>query len=317
MMTKRVAGMAIMLTLIAADRQAHADIVDRHQVSEEAKWLMIIDAGQLRDAPIYQALRVEHLARHEKQGKGKLKAILGIDSWDDVKRILFYGKTHQRGEGVLIFTAPSSDRTAAIKVLENKTNYVLKRIGEHDVHTWTYETSWGGKKQHTVSMAFLPDNRIVMVRNPGDIDSALDVLDGKSPSLAEAGLLNAAAPNNYLIFMEAAGGVHADERFAMLRQAEHVAIAAVGSDEATILTLDVRAPNAESATHIKDLLLGLRAMTMLRLAGEQKEDLQKALKDFQIEADGQMVHINWSMPNELAMKLIKCHWKEKCQRKAS
>ena len=299
-----VTGTAMVLTLMVVGRQAHAGALDKDQVSSEAKWLMFIDAEQLRDAPIYPALRTEHLDRHEKQDNGKFKEILGIGSWDQVESILLYGTSQRRGKGVLIFTAPS-DQAAARKVLKEKPNYALKRVGEHDVYTWTYQAPRGQEKPHTVSMAFIPGNRIVMTRSLLEMDTALKVLDGKSPSLAKGGQLKAAAPAGCSIFMEAVGGMHANKHLAMLRQAEHMSISAVGGGEATTLTLEVAAPNTEVAAQMKDVLLGFKAMMMMRLSGAQEEDLQKMLEVFRIDVDDKTVNARWPMPNGQVIKMIK------------
>lgn len=307
-MNRRILTLAtIFLGLLAVRAQA----LPREQVPADAKWVVYIDAHQLRHNPIAKALRQHHKSKGGKHGDhAQARRALGLASWDDLSDVVLYGTTYDQSDGILLVNA-RADRDAIARSVEGKPNYKQSKASGQTVHSWTYDVDrHGSKSQHTVHLALLP-GRAVMSRDQA-IAPALAVLEGKRRNLNSAkAMLAPDVPTGTSIYMEAVGTAAMAEmagpRAQWLRNAERVRMALVHADNAVTLNVDIAVRDAEAAVQFKQVLEGFRAMMMLRQQGEGDADLSQAMQAINIDLRGNVVVMTWTMPNDRLGALLEKH----------
>lgn len=283
----------------------------KQHVSADAKWLLHVDAEQLRHNPIADILREHHGRNHNgNEHKAELKNKFGFDSWDDLKSLLFYGTTYEKGNGALIIEA-KIDQQAVLNLIKNKPNYATTRDGSNVLHSWSYTTKHHGQtREHTVTFMFYPGNITVMTRNPDQFGPAIDVLNGSAPSLAGGEVrLEAEPPAGVSIYAEAIGPIvrdNAPHEMGLLRQVKHLTMALVHGDDDLAMRTTITATNPRMALDVQKALEGLVAITMLRHGGAHGQ-LSDVLSAMRVKAEGNTVRVNWPMTNEQAKYMIKHH----------
>lgn len=279
--------------------------LDKRHVSADAKWLVHVDTELLRHNALADALRQRYVDEDGERRLAKFKQDLGLASWDDLKSVLLYGTTYT--EGVLIVKA-KVDRQAVVAQLESKPDYAAAEDGNSVRYSWTEPSKRGGQTgRHTVTLMFYPGDLAVISRTPADFALAIKVLDGSSPSLADAaGGLTGAAPRGASIcgeFSAPDGDQKVPARLQMIRQLRHLTWALVHDADEVALQVTATATDAEAAMQFQQIIQGFAAMVMLRQGGKH-EELKDVIAAMRVKADGDVLRVNWPMTNEQVMRMI-------------
>ncbi len=300
------------MILLAMCLPAAAAPLDPATVSADAKWLVHVDVEQLRNNPVAQMLR-EHVENDKKhKDLDNLRQIMGLESWDDLKSIVVYGRTDEPEEGVMIIRA-KSDQQRVIESLSGKPTYSKQKHGDRWVHSWTETKERRGQtKQHTMFLMFYPGDYALLSRNRETFELAIDVLDQAKPGVSGGvGRLTAAAPPAASIYIEAAGPIkpkraRKEHIMQTLERIERFTLALTHGGADTSLQMDVQLDNADDAFdvgfQIKQLLEGLWAIMLLK----QKDPGMVALLTdaMSITAMGQSVAARLTLPNDRLIEMI-------------
>lgn len=306
----------VLLSLVLAC-PAMAGALDRSQVGADARWLMYFDIEGIRADPTVQQLRDGRPQHPEPDARlEKVKQWMGIESWEDISSVLFYGTNYEKGEGVMVIEA-AADEATAVRGLVDKPNYIAEPNDSHTIHSWTYETRRHGTvKEHRVYIRFYPGNQVVLARHRDQFNAAIAVLDGDMPSLMKAGAsLRGAMPVESNVYIEAAGpATAADKHGAWLKRMHHLAFAIVHGEETLTLKLTIDAGDEEAAKNLHKMGEGFLAMLKLRYGetgGENNKGASRVLLDeMRMKMDGSVLRMDWSVPRSDVMRMMEEHMKK-------
>ncbi len=306
----KIQSLLMSMTLLTAVLPARGGTLDENLISADARWLIHADVGQLRDNPIAAALRDQHLGDRAAEKMRQARVMMGLETWDDLKSVVLYGTTFEHHRGVMIITA-KCDRDAVIARLKVKSNYKATADGGHVMHSWMDgggRKGKGGGRGRTMYLSFLPGDRAVLSRHQGDFTHAVAILDGEEPSVADGdGRLDPQVPVGASIYMQAAGPVQVpgdDHRAKLLRKVKQLNIAAVHGEGDMTMKLTLQATDAEVAMQIEQLLVGLRAMMLLRQNGPDHDETRQLITAMSVRTEGDTVHVQWPVPNEKVSQWI-------------
>jgi hypothetical protein len=146
--------------------------------------------------------------------------------------------------------------------------------------------------------AFYSPKILVFARTAAEVTSALDVLDGKSPSLAgKDSPLGAKVPAGAMFVGRATGLAEANLpwKSPLLNQSESVATALTVTDDALAVEVRLVARSEESAPLLKDVIQGGVAMAKLQFGPD--EGLTAMFKALKVEVAGKTVTVAWRGPS--------------------
>jgi hypothetical protein len=255
-------------------------------------------------------LDLEHV-RHERK---KFHDAAGFDMIDDVHAVTLYGDQFTPGQGVVIIHA-DVDEPPIAKLLAGQPDYKESEYAGRKVYSWT-DRHHGGP--HALIGCVYPRPRsssaspvqsdvaargreslLLISHRRADLEKALDVLDGKTPCLADDDPLLAgenqgtASVQKAVVTIGARGLAEATLplKSPVVRQCEILNLA-VGEDSAEAHVAGrLVAKNNESAADIERVLQGVLAMG--RLAGDSDKDLQKVMKTAGVSLEGKTVTFHW------------------------
>jgi hypothetical protein len=161
---------------------AHAGPPRFKDLPAEARWLLHIDLDAIASSEALQKTYEQRVAKHPlvrslEEGRWKVK----IDLKGGLKSVTLYGKQFSQTRGVLLlYTETANGGPSSIRMPDipgaKKISYHA-----HQLHTW----SWSDEDKATLAVAFPRSDLVVWADDVELLKAALDVLDGRVPSLAE------------------------------------------------------------------------------------------------------------------------------------
>lgn len=178
----RVFGFACAVVLGFAS-MVQAAPLDVKAVCGESKWVAHVDVDAIRGNTIvknlYQ-LGQEKCDWVKKGGFDKIRDQWGIDLRKDLHGMTMYGPKVGEHKAILIVYADVNR-----KLLEEKapkaSGHKTAKVGAFEIHAWTHKAHG---HERPAAGAFFKDNVIVFGGSADNVKAALEVLDGKRPSLA-------------------------------------------------------------------------------------------------------------------------------------
>lgn len=308
-------GWIAVAVALALGRVALGGPLEPKQVAGDAQWVVHADASVMQASSVaqkaYHALVEQHpLGKIGEAILDKSRTIVGMDPRKDLHGITAYGKTIGREEGVLIIVADVDQALLAEKV-QRAPDYRMTMHGPYTVVSWTHVDPRG---RRPVAGAFYKSNVIVFSGSPEEVKAAIDVMDGNAPCLDAACPLAAATPAGTALVARAVriGQARLPGNPPLLKQLDTLNVV-IGEDKGTSFAharLSVK--SAEVAAHMKDVLLGARALGLLHAGDDPKEKaLAEAIKvssdsnsvsvDFEASADDVWEHVRKDIRRMLEM----------------
>lgn len=197
---KRLALMfAIVCPVLCVAVSLDAAPLELKQVAADAKWLGHVDFDAVRESTVVQKMVKRALAKHE-GAEGHLNIatqLIGFDPCKDLFGATFYGREFAPHQGVLILHA-KMDQKRLLGWAERIPKLEKSKIGKRDVLSWTHEHH--GHK-HSVAVASYSDDVLVFASSVDELQSAINVLEGKAKSLSrEASLAGNVPPGTTVLF---------------------------------------------------------------------------------------------------------------------
>ena len=170
---------AIMAVVIGWCGALQAEPLDLKQVCDQAQWLVHLDVDAMRDSSLVERAYVAGTQEFAEVNFLVSSACdeVGIDPTTDLHGITAFGKQLGKLEGVAVIHATMKS-SVMIDRAKAESGYQSAKYGKHEIHSWS-------DGSNSVSGVFFKPSVLVIARTADEVHHALDVLDGKSPSLAD------------------------------------------------------------------------------------------------------------------------------------
>jgi len=295
------------MALLGAATLARAEPLDRQQVAAGAKWLVHVDVDAAAATKGAERLRTDVLNRDPaKRTLQKLREAIGMDPTQDLRSITLYGSRFDHHTGVVLVRG-KLDQARLLALVKVQLDHQVSSYGSHELHTWAQgKTDKGG---HRVTGCLCGPTLVVFGRDAAEVKAALDVLDGKSPSLAGSkSPLAEEVPAGTMLQVRAIdlGGAAIPFMSPVVRQSELLALA-VGEHEAVaFVRAKLVVKSAETANELRKVVDGFIAMARLQAASDP--DAARILQEVKVDTSDRTVTVQWRAPAGELLKLMEKQW---------
>jgi hypothetical protein len=171
------------IVLLSAGFVSAGPIVPK-DIGSDAKWFGHVNCEALRSLKLVQDVKDKCPIHQQCQAKmEELAKKLGMNPMEDVLGATLYSNRYGGHVGVCLVYVKKLDRQKMVGLLKEKhPDYKTSEYGNRTLYMWTAEHH--GKKMDLTG-AFATDKLIVIGAIAEQVQSALDVLDGKKPGLAK------------------------------------------------------------------------------------------------------------------------------------
>lgn len=285
----RILGVAVAIVL-GLGALAPAAPLDSKHVAADAKWVMHLDVDAVRASSVVQKGYHKCMEMHKEaaQHLDTVRDIIGMDLRTDLHGITCYGPQVGKRQGVLIVLADMNQQSLVDKAKLGPDHLVTKHE-TYELHSWTHKK---GDKQHHATGAFFSSKVLVFGGSVEEVKAALDVLSGKSPSLAgkPSALDGDIAPGT--TFLHRAMDVGANTKCTVAKQVQSYRAAMGENNGESFFRARLPMNTSESAEQVKAIMVGFKALAALQ-AGSDAEDA-KLVEALKITREDKTVVVQWS-----------------------
>ena len=298
---------AAMLGLVS---MAKAEPLELKQVAADAKWVVHIDVDAMRGSSVIEKAyyKVSDALKGAEQHLDKVRDYFGMDLRNDLHGVTVYSKTIGRPDGVLIVYA-NVDQKMLLEKAERAPDHKALKYGAYELHSWI--DAKGKKVEHPVAGTFYKPNVIVFAPTFDALKAALDVLDGKSPSLAGKGSpLAAEIPAGTMVLARAVGlaGAKLPWKSPLVTQSDTFSLALGESQGQSFADAKLVTKSAETAQQVKAVVDGARAMAELQHGNDA--EAMKLVRKFKVNADDKTICAEFRAPAEEVWAQIEKAWEQ-------
>ncbi|MEX0716715.1 MAG: hypothetical protein WD066_09015 [Planctomycetaceae bacterium] len=308
---------AIALTLACATHgpsSAEAAAFDPAHVSAEAKWVLHYDVDASRETAYGKKFHEEHVATE--QGREKLNWVkdrYGIDLERDLHGFTAYGNDYEPHSGTLLMHS-KFDAAKIEAVVKEEPDHRTSRHGNHTIHTWTAKLGRPGAGQadddaeakgRPLSAALVANRVVVIAAGEQSVKAALDVLDGKAPTLRgkESPLVFEVSPGTF--FQGAAFSLtdlkQRPRPFPVLQESNSARMTFGERDGRTSFAFRLDAGDAQRASQVATMGEGFQAM--IQLHAEARPELKPIAEGLSIQQADGVVETTWTVATDAVLKL--------------
>jgi hypothetical protein len=314
--------------LLGSAATIRGEPLDRRQVSAEANWLVHIDFDMVASGKAAQKIRDDWLtADAVKESLQQVREMFGLDPTRDLAGVTFYGNGRLPYFNGVVLVRTKVDARRVVARLNQRLDHQSNSYAGHEVYIWPQEDQ---KRAKNVIGCVCGPQTIVFSKHAQAVRLALEVLDGKSPSLSGSNLpLAGEAPAGTVL---QAGGVAAARAFIPLmspvvRQSESLWLAVGERDGVAFGQARLVARSSQVAAQIRAALEGVVAMARLdadtdhdplqwrdwqeaataRSQADSSRLLVKLLDGIQVTQADCTVNVQWRVPSDDLLKLIEMH----------
>ena len=289
----RVLGASVVL-LFGLTALAQAEPLDLRHVPADVQWVAHLDVDAMRASPVIEKAFQAASEEWPDQLEGHMDRLhdeFGLDLQNGLHSITVYGKELGEPTGVLIAHVDVNKDLLEWN-MKDAPGYQSNTHGKHTLHSWS-------DHHGPMTGVFYGPTTLVFGRSVTDVTAALDVLDGKSPSLEKKqSPLAAKLPANAMFVGRAIGVAEStipSEESPLVKQTESVCVAFGINGDEVWLDGDLVAKSVEMAPLFKDALDGGRALAILQF-GADNPAMAKLLNSFTLNISGKSVTARWRAP---------------------
>jgi hypothetical protein len=292
---------AVLFLILILTGTAWAGPFKANEVSADAKWVMHVDVEGIVSSQMGKLLLGLIEDEADTEELDEVGDMLGMDFRHDIYSASLYGTTYE--EEVIVLLKGRFDKEKILALMDKECDYTQEEHGDHVVYAWK-------DGRDPFKCCFYKKKMIVVCNSADQMTVALDVLDGKTDSLADGGELDLNDLPRGALFAGAArgfaklAGAHGPEA-EVIKKAEKVLICAGEMEgnffvDATLYTRD-----RETAQQIHDVFRGLLSLgAMLGTQEEELAQLNKILKNAKLDRDGRKIRFRHSQSIEELVELI-------------
>lgn len=256
----RLAVLSVVAALAAGSVALGAEFAPS-DVSGDAQWVVHLDVERLLDSQMGDWLMDQVAAAGGNEKLDAFSLLFGFDPREDLGSVTLYGTTLRPDAGVAIVRG-EVDHEPLLVLLELNDGHEVFEYGEHDIHRWTQDPEVPGDDGVRFG-AFRGDDVTVLARTRGEVEAALDVLDGRATTLADASAsgLRTNWPGGTIMACAAAGlDTLTSGRPALLADVVAGAVAVGEVDGEVFMTAEMEGGSAEETDRMEDMLRGALAL---------------------------------------------------------
>jgi hypothetical protein len=304
-MTRFVSSI-IAVTLISST--VFGGALDTKVVGGDASWVAHVDVEAIMASELGKMFLT---AAEQKEGFANgleaIKKQIGCDPLKDIRGVTAYGPRLGDRDGVVVFDATvAGDKLTDL--LKEKESYKADEYGKHTVHQWTEKT----RRRDTVETrygCFYDNKTIVIATARKGLEGALDVLDGKSDSLAKTKAVEALPdPAKGTFFILGADKIAIPKRrrrrAAMLQRVSAVSMQGGESDGGVFFNANVVAGSEADAVNMRTFIQGFLALSEMTRQQEKFAPLQDLGEKIEISGKGKNVQIAASIPVKSVLRIL-------------
>mgnify|MGYP001415303793 CR=1 FL=1 len=296
----------LILTAGALALALSSSAAELRDLPASTKWVLNLNVKAAQGAPMvtYALDKVAPAKRREAQAKlAAIKALFGVDLLNDITELLIAGDGRAADGGVAyIYATLDTERLKTI-LAGNSTYTASDHLG-FELMSWTDDAD---KKQKYG--AFVRPDLTVMSDNKACVLRALEVLAGKRPALAaDSPLKPAVVPAEgdilRLLAVDVPSVVGDQPKAQALRQAQSLSLRVNALQPETLTAaLAVTASSNETAVQIRQALMGIQALALLRAAEAPEQATLASL--IRIEGEGSTVSVSLNLPKSVIDEAVR------------
>lgn len=254
--------------LAAAASFASAEPLDIGRVPARAVWMMHADMDAARESTVVDRMLERAMKKHPhlEMMLGMGAKMMGMDVRKDLHDVTAYGVDTDKKNAVMIVHADAK-REMLEKMVDKAPDHKTTSHRDYTLHTWTHK-GWKGRGGDTVVGAFYKDDMMVFARTPGQVEMALDVLDGEQKSAGGDGpLAGRTRPGSILVGRAVA--IDPETKCPVLRQGRGYRIAIGENEGMSFYRARLDMESEDAARQVEAVTQGLVALGRLRFGDEQ------------------------------------------------
>ncbi len=291
-LTLTVAAAAVMALTVVAQ----AAPLNLNQVAADAKWVAHVDVDAMKAASVVQKAYDKHVDAHPgaEQRLAMVSKLIGMNPTKDLASATLYGTQLKKDTGVLLVNATVDGKLLG-ELVKKAPDYRTSTYGKHTLHSWTAKK--GKDHEHPVTGVLAAPTVLVFGRTAAEVMAALDILDGKLPSLEGSDSpLAAEAPAGTIVLARAVGLSEAKLpcKSPLVKLSESFCMALGENEGKSFLKAKLVTKSTETADQVKAIAEGFRAMAALHKS--EDADAQKVLKAVKVDVDGTAVALTVEVP---------------------
>ncbi len=283
---------------------ATAGPLDVRHVPADAQWLIHVDCETSRTSPFGQTVFEQMFGgRRSKVYLSRIKNQLGIDVATDLKSITLFDTRFQRHHGLVMLRAAGLDADKIVASLKQRHEETSEHFYRgHTLYTWL--RGKGKKNEHEVTGCLHGDDTVLVSRDVDVLKRTLEVLDGKSESLAAASPLAkpVAAGEMVSVRTRRIVGRELPFRSPLTQQSEMFTMALGEQDGNVFVHAHLETKSDEVADQLHDIVEGFRALAMLRHGSDEAG--KRVFAGLTVAVEGQTLTADWKMLPADAHKML-------------
>ena len=303
---KRMILAAMALGLMQTSAQAGA--LDKESISSDASWVLHVDIDKWRDTTVGDFILGQMKEGKADEKMSAIQAMFQFDPRTDLSSFTVYGRDNDEKKSVGIVDG-RFDRTHLVTLMKGDDVYKTMSHGDVTIH----QTSKDGKNAAAGAVnysAFVGNNRIMVSENLDALKNGLDVLSGKSGSLANATDIEwlAEADGTHLFVgasdiagMGGKAGQGASSALAQQARSGFMSLSEVDNQLEGRMVMATDSP--EAAAPMTDILRGMLAMAMLN--AEEKPELALLAQGTRIGVEDELIVITMRFPSDRVVEMMK------------
>ncbi len=291
-----VVSLALGFCLFAGPPSSGASPLQMSLVPADALWVIHFDMERFTSTAMFKMLMDEEGAAKLQHRADNLSQKFHIDLQKDIKGITLYG----RGKGeedAVVAVSGTFDKAYLLGLLKADADHKELTYGKHTIYVWDEDHAG----------VFATDNLILLSEKQANLQSALDVLNGKTKAISGSSMIGRIAkesPNS--VFMAAAsdisGMLGARQKPVILSKMKTAGLAFTEAGDVANLKMNIGAESAQVAKELEQAIRGLIAMANLQLPDADAQLLTQSIK---VAVDGENVRIDASYPIRKMIELLK------------
>jgi hypothetical protein len=198
------------------------------------------------------------------------------------------------------------DRQRVKTLLSVNPAYAASAHGQHEVLTWE-------DKGKTLFGAFHGTDGVIVSQSKSAVQTALDVLDGKSKALSTestlAGGKDTTAGVLLYVAAEALAGAQGAAQSPIVKQIENAWISLGEEGKDVVIRSNVVTVDADTAAQFRDVLQGFKSGAQLRAEDPKvpayERKISHAMKRATVKADGKIMSIEWPIATETVREIFR------------
>ncbi len=264
------------------------------QLPAESKWLVHVDFDKFATSEMWWLIKQE-MSEKDQQKIDALTTLFGSDPTRDIYGVTIYGTDAEEEHAVLMING-RFNKEKLLSLLALNEDYAESVYEGRTLHHWVDE-----KDNKEKVGVFAADDLIVISETEGPVQAAIDLMAGRSESLArrkDAPLLKLTkAPEDTFMIMAADGVTELSQNnghAAMLRNTRTMAAAVGETDGTMFMYVDMTTATSEAAVQIEQMLLGIKAF--IELESKDQPEIKSLLQSIALERNDNQLFLSAKYP---------------------